>query len=159
MRALALFCLLTAAMPLGAERTLLPWAGGSWSPPPGGSAAPRTPADLNWADPAGLEPAGIRPGLNRTVRIPGIPREATLSAAVEDRYDWLPTYGANADRDRPWLRVASQWSFPGAGVKTFAGIGATVPLASPASGMLGQDPNALGASARGQVAVFAGVRF
>jgi hypothetical protein len=39
------------------------------------------------------------------------------------------------------------------------GIGATVPLVSATNGMLSQDPVVQADSARGQIALYAGVRF
>ncbi len=155
---------LAAAVAFGADLPWAPGANGPWSLGylDSGAAlipAPRTPAYLNWVAPAGPDLTRAGPELATLAHLPGIPREATLSASVEDRYDWFPTYGSNAYRDRPWLRVGSEWTFSRPGTSSFVGIGATVPLASPTSGMLPQDPVVQTDSARGQVAVYAGVRF
>ncbi len=165
MRGLALLCLFAAA-PLGADVGPLLGAGGSppWSIPAlpsAPSAFPdlRTPAFLDGVAPPSLDPTTLLPGLSTPFHIPGIPRDGSVTVGVDDRYDWLPTYGTNADHDRPWLRAGSEWTIPGPGMKVFLGVGAAVPLASSTNGMPAQDPAVRAAATRGQVGVFFGVRF
>jgi hypothetical protein len=154
---------LAAAVPLGADYQ--PVAAYGWPPNlpiiDTGAAlvqGTRVPAYFNWVDP-GPSPARMRSGLDTVVDLPGLPRAATVWATVEDRYDWLPTYGVNGEHDRPWLRVGSEWTFPRPGAQAFVGVGAMVPLTSATSDMLNPDPYVQAVSARGQVAIYAGVRF
>jgi len=155
---------LAVALPLGADDQPVPASDWAWSlsgidrgatlvP------APRIPAYLNRVSPAGPDPVRIRSGPMVVTHIPYLPGEAILSATVEDRYDWLPTYGANGERDRPWLRIGSEWTFARPWVRPFVGIGATVPLVSATNGIASQDPAVQADSARGQIALYAGVRF
>jgi hypothetical protein len=161
--------LLSAALPLGAGYQELPGMDPAWSQVLEGSYTPgpgapvglvlRSPAASTWLDPAGLEPTVTVPGLHSAVHLAGIPRDIRVAAAVEDRYDWLPTFGDNPGHDRPWLRVDSEWTFAPGRRTVFVGVGATLPLTSPALGMPVQDPVAQATAARGQIGIYAGFRF
>ena len=168
MKGFAFLCLLAASAPLGADYAHLTgpdWTSGqprsssALQPNPSGILGLRAPAYPDWVAPTSPAPAWNQQGLNAIWHFPGVAKDVLLAAEVEDRYDWFPTYGTNADRDRPWLRVGSEWAFPRTNRQVSAGIGAAIPLVSATSGMPPEDPVPLEASARSQVGIYVKVRF
>jgi hypothetical protein len=168
MKATVWLFLVAAAAPLGADLQALPGMDAAWGravegysvPGPAAPGAfPRAPAGPGAPDPVGLTPILAAPGLHSVARLPGLPKEIHLAAAVEDRYDWLPIFGNNPGLDRPWLRVDSDLVFSSGGRTVFAGFGASLPLTSPAAGMSTRDPAAQALAARAWVGVHAGFRF
>jgi len=164
----SLLLLAFLAMPLGTGAEAAPGLVQGFAPPlmgpapmagPYGRSVVRTYAYPNWVAPSHLATPAGPAGIHAAAELPGLPGTASLGAVVTDHYDWLPPLGVNGFHDRPWLQVGGEWSLQRTRARPFLGIGASLPLVSAGSGLASQDLPAANAAARGQIGIYAGVRF